>query len=442
MHPLWSWIHAWIKLGLFILLNIGFTSCRNVIWRLSGLHSAIKNREGEDGFIGAHRMKIRMKHIIDVLQSVTLRNFLLTHEEFIDPEYVFSDNVTLLQVTKDTVIFIEAKKGMSPAFSMCFSFATVGQIATGEYIITMSLQTFFDLSGKLGKFDNKLVFLHNTSRCGGSLVVNILEHTGCVVGWNEPRVLDNVARQLNHTWNRTTSKRVFQATLRMLAKPYSGIDSSVAKYVIKPSVLIAPYWRMLYEAAPRAIHIFIYRDINTAAQSLARVSPAISSCMITYLASLTGNPQAVPFFSHWNGTEGLGYTDMASRYDYLLEMSYRSVRNALLSFREMQKSGVHIPAIKYEDLVSDPESIVAALLKEIGIPAQVMSRALKAMEVDSQSQVPFSQEKMATLVVEAKLSDLDPEFLEDMQQEFEEVGVPGPYDWDENLRLPGTIISE
>ena len=439
MHYLWGWLQAWIKLGLFYLLNASFTACRNIIWRSNGLLSEIKTRQSKDGFVGAHKMKIRMKHYIDIIYPITLRNFVLTHEEFIDPEYVFSDNVTLLQVTKDTVIFIEGNKSMPPAFSMCFSFSTVGQVATGEYIITMSLQTFFRLSERLGKVD-KIVFLHNISRCGGSLVTSILEHTGCVVGWNEPRVLDNVTRQMNHTWNRKTSKRVLQATLRMLAKPYSGIESSGAIYVIKLCVTIAPYWRMLHEAAPHATHIFIYRDMNAAFHSLARIITACPPYMFLYIASLTGNPHAPALSYHWSGMEGLGYTDMAARYNYLYEFSYRSIRNAFMAFLEMQKSGLHIPAIKYEDLVSHPESIVAALLREIEIPAKVVPRALKGMEMDSQAQVPFSQEKMAKLKGQTKMSSLDLEFLDDMQQEFEEVGVPGPYDWDENFRLSGTIL--
>ncbi len=444
MHHLWSWLHAWIKLGLFFLLNASFTACRNIIWRSSGLLSEIKNRQSKDGFVGAHKMKIRMKHFIDILYPVTLRNFVLTHKEFIDPEYIFSDNVTLLQVTKDTVIFIEGNNGMPPAFSMGFSFSTIGQIATGEYIITMSLETFFRLSERLGKVDNKLVFLHNIARCGGSLVTNILEHTGCVVGWNEPRVLDNITRQMNHTWNRKTSKRVLQATLRMLAKPYSGIDSSVAKYVIKPSPCVStmPYWRMLHEAAPHATQIFIYRDLNAAFHSLIRVVTTVPSHMFLYIASLTENPHAPALCYHWNGTQGLGYTDMTARYNYIHEFSYRTIRNAFKAFLEMQKCGLHIPAIKYEDLVSNPESIVAALLREIGIPAEVVPRALKGMEMDSQAQVPFSQEKMAKLKEQAKGSKLDPEFLDDMQQEFEEVGVPGPYDWDKNCRLSGTILPQ
>ncbi len=381
-----------------------------------------------------------MKHIVDIFNPITLRNFILTHEKFIDPEYVFDDSVTLLQVTRDTVIFIEGRRGMPPAFSMCYSFSTVGQLATGEYIIVMSLQTFLRLSEQLETVDKKIIFLHNTTRCGGSLVTNILEHTGCVVGWNEPRVLDNVARQLNHTWNRKTSKRVLQATLKMLAKPFSGIDSSVAKYAIKTCATIATHWRMLHEAAPGASHIFIYRELNATVQSLARISPSVPLCMIPYIAALTGNPNATALFYHWSGLEGLGYADMTSRYDYLLEFCYRTVRNAFVAFREMQNAGLHIPAIKYEDLVSDPESIVAALLKEIGIPAKVLPRALKAMEIDSQAQVPFNQEKMAKLKEQAKASTLDPEILEDMQQEFEEVGVPGPYDWDGTFRLSGTIL--
>ncbi len=443
MHPIWSWLGAWSKFILFLLLNASFTLCRNVIWYFTGLHAELKNREDNySGSLGAHKMKIRWSHIVDIVYRISLRNFLLTHEEFIDPEYVFNDNVTLLQVTKDTVIFIEGKKNMPPAFSMRFSFATVGQMVTGEYIIVMPMKTFLSLSEKLGSVDSKLTFLHNTARCGGTLVSNILEHTGCVVAWNEPRVLNNVVRQLNHTWNRKTSKQVLQATLRMLAKPYSEIDSSVAKYVIKVCVTTAPYWRMLHEAAPGATHIFLYRDLNAAAQSVARVSPAVPACMSVYVSNLTGNPHAFAFCYHLNGMEGRGYADMPARYDYLLEFGYRSVRNAFAAFREMQKNDIKIPAIKYEDLVTHPESIVTALLKEIGISTSVLPRALKAMEIDSQSQVPFSQEKMATLKAQAKASNIDPEFLEDMQGECEDVGVPGPQDWGENFRLSGTIIPE
>ena len=61
------------------------------------------------------------------------------------------------------------------------------------------------------------------------------------------------------------------------------------------------------------------------------------------------------------------------------------------------------------------------------------------MEQDSQANVPFSQEAMATKKTPVNLTKLNSEFLDDMQEEFAEAGVPGPYDWIEGFRLPGTV---
>ncbi len=50
---------------------------------------------------------------------------------------------------------------------------------------------------------------------------------------------------------------------------------------------------------------------------------------------------------------------------------------------------------------------------------------MKAMGQGSQAKVPFSQK--ATKKTPVDLTKL--EFLHDMQEEFAEAGVPGPYDW-------------
>ncbi len=443
MHPLFFWIRLWIVFACFLLVNAVFTACRDIIWRFTGVHAGIK-RLGAPGNtrLRAHRMKIRMKHILDILYPISLRNFLLTHKDFVDPEYVLSDRVTLLQVSKDTAIFIEGKVGMPPAFSMCYSFATIGQMATGEYIIVMPLNTFLHIADDLEDVGTRMVFLHNIARCGSSLVTNILEHTGRVVGWNEPRVLDNVCRQLHHAWNRRTSKRILRATLRMLAKPHSDFDLAASKYVIKPCSTLALHWRMIYEAVPGATHVFLYRDPNVAAHSLARITPFSALGLNSFLASLAKNPHALAVGIHLHGLGSRGFPDMAARYDYLLEWTYRSVLVNFRAFLEMQKSGVRIPAFKYEDLVSDPEGIIGALLKEVGLPASLTYRAVKAMDVDSQSQANISQARMADRKEAIDLAKLDPDFLTDLQQEFVEAGVPGPQDWKDGIRLPGTVCAQ
>ncbi len=108
------------------------------------------------------------------------------------------------------------------------------------------------------------------------------------------------------------------------------------------------------------------------------------------------------------------------------------------AYLEMRQSGLHIPAFKYEDLLANPKSVVTALLKAVGIPENLASRAMKAMGQDSQAKVPFSQKAMATKKTPVDLLKLPSDFLNDMQEEFADAGLPGPYDWVEGFRLPGS----
>ena len=102
MHPLF----AWITFLLFLLLNAAFTICRDIVWRCSGLHAKIRQGTAETGdILEAHRMNIWFKHIIDIAWPVSLHNFILTHQDFVKPEYVLRDTVTLLQVTQRTPPF-------------------------------------------------------------------------------------------------------------------------------------------------------------------------------------------------------------------------------------------------------------------------------------------------------------------------------------------------
>ena len=393
------------------------------------------------GFYGAHRMNIQKSHILDIVYAIGLRNFVLTHQEFVDPEYVLRDSVTLLQVTRDTAIFIEGKQGMPPAFSvMAYSFATVGQIAAGEYIIVMPLSALLRLSEKLPDIGPNTIFLYNTARCGGTLVVNMLEHTGRAIAWNEPRVLDSVLSHANHTWNRITSQSVLQASIKMLTKPYSGSEESPSAYVIKLCATYGCYWRLLQKAAPGATSLFLYRNLNAAALSCRCVMPMVPICFPIYLASLSHHPHALAFILHAFGGPGAGYADMPARYDYLLEWGYRTVLMNCKAFMDMRRNGLHIPALRYEDLISEPDTMVPVLLKAVGLPENLTSRAMETLAQDSQTKAPFSQQAMAEKKKRAvDFMELDPDFLEDMRQECEEAGVPGPYDWVEDFRLPGTI---
>ncbi len=434
-------ILAWVKLGLFYLVNGIFTIIRNLIWRCTGTHAeVIKRQKNPDYALNSHKMRILMPYIVDIIYPIDMCNFLLVHDSFVDPEYVLRDDVTLLQVTKTYAIFIQKNSKMEPAFADKFSFATEGQIATGRYVIKMPLKSFLDLAEKMENNEEKIVLLHNIGRCGGTLLTSCFRWTGRAVGWNEPRVLDNVIRLAYHAWDRKSTRRVLRATFLMLAKTYRGFDGETLAYAMKPTSFLCSDADLICEAIPKAKRIFLYRDVNAAAESGTRACLLVPTLYVLQLSPMLRNPQALAFCLHAIGTTGTQCESISYRYDVILEYMYRVHLNAFKAYLRMREKGIQILAVRYEDLKDDPDRVLPPLLKVAGIPDDLVPLAKKAFISDSQSQMAFSREGMSRLRKHVGNADVCDDFLDEMQELYEKSGVPGPLDWKEKmLKLPGTV---
>ncbi len=289
--------------------------------------------------------------------------------------------------------------------------------------------------------EEKIVLLHNIGRCGGTLVNSCFGHTRRAVTWCEPRPLDNALRLGNFAWDRKTSRRLLRCTFKMLTKPYHDFHDSTLAYVIKVSMALNGDNEAICNAVPKARHIFIYRDLNIAAHSGQKVLWLIPSLFFSYTAWWFKNPQALPFLIHFAGTRSKGVEDISLRYDLFLEYVYRLQIIAFAAFNRMRKAGLTVTCLRYEDLVKEPDRVLAELMKATNMPETLASEAKKALKVDSQASQSFSQKEMAKF--RKQIAELDPneELLRDEMQEIsEEYGVPGPRDWEkEFIKLPGTI---
>ncbi len=330
---------------------------------------------------------------------------------------------------------------MPPAFSTTFSFVTLGQMKTGRYIITMPMDSFLRLTESV-RSDGKLIFVHNGARCGSSLVTSILAHTGHVVAWNEPRVLDNICRCYNHWWDRKTSKRLLRAAVNMFTKPYRGLGTTPIAYVIKLCGTLTPYMDFFFDGHPKASHIFVYRNINSAAASFERVLHHVPSVYPMLLTDrIVGIADLTPALLYISGLPGKVAAGMRCRFQNILRVyGYKAAKNGFEAFQRIQARGLKMTAIRYEDLLADPEYVVSELLKLCGIPLSSMSSALKALEKDSQSAAPFNRQITSQKVGIPDISNLEPGLLDDIQEDFEESGLVGPKDWSADFRLPGSIV--
>ncbi len=192
-------------------------------------------------------------------------------------------------------------------------------------------------------------------------------------------------------------------------------------------------------AIPKAKHIFIYRDLNIAAHSGQRILWLIPSIFIVYAAC--GNPQALPFLIHFAGTRSKGIEDISFRYDLFLEYQYRLQIIYFMAFNRMRKSGLTVMALRYEDLVKEPDRVLTELMRATNMPESLASEAKKALKVDSQASLSFNKKEMVKFRKQLGEKDPNEELLRDeMQKISKEHAVPGPRDCEKEVFiLPGTI---
>ncbi len=141
------------------------------------------------------------------------------------------------------------------------------------------------------------------------------------------------------------------------------------------------------------------------------------------------------------GTRAKGIDDMSYRYDLFLEYSYRFQIISFEAFNRMRKCGIPVTAVKYEDLIKEPNRVLAELMKITNMPESLAAKAKEALKKDSQGIWVVNQKDMAKFRKQIGECDPNEELLRDEMQEIsEELGVPGPRDWEkESITLPGTI---
>ncbi len=231
----------------------------------------------------AHKLHIWGKHYLDIETPVRLRNFISTHEEFVDPEYVLKDGVTLLIVTATTAIFVEFDRKKRQPYCPDYGHFMGGQFDTAAKVIVLPLTSFVQLAEKMSPGPANLLFVHNHGRCGSTLLLNMFWHTGRVVTLAEPRALESVCLLSGQAWPKDESRKMIRCVIRMLTKPYGGLELPTAAYVIKPSLAGFAFADIFEQMYPESKSLFLYRDPHSTVILLRMVVARLPASALFYL---------------------------------------------------------------------------------------------------------------------------------------------------------------
>jgi hypothetical protein len=184
---------------------------------------------------------------------------------------------------------------------------------------------------------------------------------------------------------------LLRSATRLLCAPRPGC--SATHVVVKVRAVCFPLAGLLDEAFPEAKNVFLYRGAEAVVTSSQRAFRRFPSLywLLDALSSLPvvrwGVYPALGFFAEplrrampldnppslWEMT-GLGSVGM-------IGVLWLAMMEQYLKFHH---AGLPMIAVRYEDLASRPEPLLRALFAHCELPAEAVSRAMLALEEDSQ----------------------------------------------------------
>ena len=365
---------------LFKFARFLFTTVQQVAWKLNGTAQlATEARQPENYSRSAHVLDIVAQHQFDILHTFAIEDFICTHNRFESPGYVLdNDHISLLTINDTDAIFVEAKHEGQLLWKSEFSpFIRNSQVENCRRLIVVPLPAFHRMSEELGDPKGQLVFLFNTGRCGSTLLTHMLEHTGVCVAVSEPDAAQILTRWYRRRGDSESLRQVTRDCVRWLCRPYKAIKPTT--YVVKISGTSSCAAPILTTVFPDSRCVYVYRNVVPMAQSAYRASCMLPSLGLTYILG-KHSARLTEMAVNMIGFPGMDYRFRL--YDNLTFGVLLLIRTAL-PYLELRRRGFPVVAVRYEDIVADPEYVFRRLLEFCGIPASLATAGLDTMKIDS-----------------------------------------------------------
>jgi len=133
--------------------------------------------------------------------------------------------------------------------------------------------------------------------------------------------------------------------------------------------------------------MFMYRDVLAIAKSLYRLSMVWPSLRLEYfLGYFSGHLTRIVIDSM-----GFDGSDFQVRLDNELTVGILLHAVTTGSYLDLRRRGFDVSALRYEDLVARPLDMCRVILEYCHFPVSLAEQAVKAFDVDSQSNSPLAK---------------------------------------------------
>ena len=368
-----------------------------VWWRINGTTALIDQAKKCVNYSrAAHVLTIRWRYNIEPSFGNSISDFVLKSDNFVSPDIVFQDNVTLYYIDMDKAVFIETEKNIHVWQRECGTFYSDMQYHHAKRVVVIYKSALKELLKKLEENVPRLVIIAHVGRCGSTLLGQLFECTEKCVTFCEPSVIDS----LNWYWSTTAMPReevdeLALTTVKLLCKPIIA-SGDVLAYVIKLKPLnffINENFDRLFKE--RCSHLFVYRNLLDSARSTLKIQHRLPNFKLALLA------EKIPGFFEFALRQKSPLSVIpALKFQHSLGLGIRVWFVWLQRYQELRRKNVLIAAVRYEDLISKSIYALKKIFDHCNIPTDTIQLAARAYEADAQKNSRLSMTSLAHFTVD------------------------------------------
>lgn len=414
-------LFSWFCYALFRAL---FTFLLRIKWKIMGVSKPPTGRQ-------AQVMKVLWRCRFFEVTPSTGADFVCDHLDWEPSAVVLKPRVTLYAVDEQWATFVECDSDVHALVDE-HPFFYQAQFRCARRVIRLPLEELHRVAASLPPPSaGQLVYLYSTGRCGSTVLQKCLSKVEGTLSLSEPDSYTSIA--LSKTFNVEQKKQLLQSISRLDARLPS---SSVNRVVIKLRSQCTPQAAVIHEVAPDAHLFFMYRDAQDVAFSFVRafadfpilniiLRDAAPAWLKTKVLAMAGK-----LFEPMEGSE--------FQLDIKPFGGYEKMRPIALTtaiwlqqaevFAHLRKQHVNITGLRYEDLLAQPATFFAAMLKDMvvggaqGVPSRCVDEAVAGMAFDSQAGSAISRKNKAD---SAKLTAEDIRTVQQVLEQHPSIKKPG-----------------
>ncbi|ELT99655.1 hypothetical protein CAPTEDRAFT_213367 [Capitella teleta] len=427
-----------ISKSLFLILRLIFLFIQKISWTVSGVSDVVdKNKELEE--LGkkpmAQALKLFWWNKYCFLLPPSLRDFMLQHDEYVDPEYVIrNDHVSLFffDPHQDVAVFGEGKPGQKMWHTDTGdSFISLTLYRFSQRLIVMRMKEFHDLCATLPDPKKSVVLMGNTARCGSTLLTQVYECSNKVISYSEPYPLNTLAVMYREKGFCSEVSQMTRNLVRMYCRPLKCMPD-VEGYLLKPTGPSFACTAPIHAVYPEITKSFyLYRNMHNVSLSIYKLSFILPIARLVYLFSrFSGSILSSLYRNAHFPTDGINRTVSNCHTSGVMQATV-----ATKMYMIMKNEGLDVTGLLFDDILANKELAVRAIFKASGLPESLVADALKAFDRDSQSNSIISKSVLAKI----KPLKFTKEHEIESSKLLVEMGYPP---LEEGCRLEGTIDFE